>query len=335
MLLPVFGSAGAMTTFALQVVSALAETIAGPHQVIHANTTDDFSKAWQDRQSDNIIVLADVPDAELADTIRQSGLPFAVFIETGDSLIESIWEATSIDPSHARGRLVSIAALHDLILSPAAKVVCSDDRTKPARLLARIADHYRMPATEEQISQTLSRLGMADRPENTPILSITPVPIPEGAVPDERWRQHIADAFSGFAPLLEQQRVDRLSWPPPFFLASIDGKPGPLTGPIDLTGPARTIIWGPYVSLPPGRWLARPTFACSRNTAGCRMSGDIYSNIVHANWETILPEEGAYFFDIPFEVVDPRQGIEMRFFLKEGVIDGIFELQEVKLSRLE
>ena len=49
--------------------------------------------------------------------------------------------------------------------------------------------------------------------------------------------------------------LNKLDWPP-FALLRPEFPDRLTVGPIDLTGPARFIYYGPYFALPRGRWLA-------------------------------------------------------------------------------
>lgn len=333
MLLPVFGSAGNVSEFALQAVTALAEAAVGPHQLISANTGVDFSSAWNARQSDDVIAFSDSPDAELVELFSHADIPCSVFLESGRSIVETVWKVASTDLWPFRIREASLAALHDLALAPSAMIVSSDARGGRSKLLTSLAAHYHLPLTNDQLAGAMAKLGPGGGPE-APLIEVPPLPLQEGAAaPDSDWREHLSETLAGFAPLLDQQRVDTLTWPRQILLTIKGDKTEPVTGPIDLTGPARTLIWGPYLNLPKGRWSVRPTFACARNLAGCRMGVDIYAETVRAASDFVLPEEGTYSFELAFDIAEPRQAIELRFFLREGLIDGIFDLQSVSLSR--
>lgn len=333
MLLPVFGSAGSVGEFALRTVTVLAETAVGPHELIHANAANDFSAAWHNRKSDNVIAFSDSPDARLVQLFSHADIPCSVFIEPGHSIVASVWEISGKDLWPMRIREASLAALHDLILSPAAMLVRSDARLSLEKLLRGLAAHYRLPMTDDKLAQALARLGPKTRGDDE-LVSVPCLSLPEGhIVPDSRWREYLSLVFEGFAPLLERQRVDSLKWPREVLLAANGDTSGPLMKPIDLTGPARTLVWGPYLNLPTGRWSVQPTIACSRNPAGCRMAVDVYTDSILAASEFVLPEEGTYTFELVFDVAEPRQAMELRFFLREGMIDGLFDLLSIGLAR--
>lgn len=337
MLLAVFGTVGAVASFSLRAVECLAEAVQGTHYLIKSNSSTEFANAWEARKSDDVILFSDSPDATLTELILQSKVPFSVFVEPGDSIINSTWEAAGVDLWPARVRILSLAALHDLIVSSSAMVVRSDTRLRLEQLLTQLAVHYRLPATEEQIKQAAIKLGVNKREKGGPIVSVPSLPVPadKASCVDARWRERLAPLFANFAPLMECRRVDHLGWPSELFLAmGKNNTPEPLTTPVELTGPARTFIWGPYLNLPSGRWQAQITMTCARNPSGCRMAGDIYSDVVHAAWSFMLPEEGTYAFDIGFEVTEPRKAVEIRFFLREGMIDGSFNLRGVNFIRL-
>jgi hypothetical protein len=340
MLLPIFGSCGLVGSLALQIVSALAETCRRPHVVIHVGTGAEFSPVWQQRQSDDVILFSDSPDAALTARVLETGLPLVVFLETPASIVRSVWQVTKTDAGPMRVRALSLAALHDLALSSSALVVRSDEQSDLRDVIATIATHYGIAATDDQIGQVIARIAPEFAPDNrislATALDVLPLPIAEDAVdqtPEPLWRDDLAPVFESFAPLLEGRRVDHFVWPREVFLTLQNDAPVPLRKPIDLTGPARTLIWGPYLNLPLGNWQADVIFSCSENLAGCRMEIDVFSQEVLVNLNFDLPREGTYQLKLPIEIADPQKSLEVRFIQKDGTIEGRLDLQRVEFTR--
>lgn len=108
----------------------------------------------------------------------------------------------------------------------------------------------------------------------------------------------------------------------------------PMPAMISLVGPARILFYGPYLTLPRGNWTARSTVVVGDNKAGngLRIDVCIAGNVV-AMGDAVLPAEGAFAVDLPFEVEDATTAIEIRFASTEGAIDGWFDLEQVELIR--
>lgn len=142
----------------------------------------------------------------------------------------------------------------------------------------------------------------------------------------------MASCLRGFEPLLEKKPVNLMYWPPEVFLDS--GRQGaPLCGPLDLTGSARLLLYGPFLHLPRGSWIATVSFEVSQNLSGNLLKIDIYYDGVIGEWTCELPKNGNYTFDLPFEILDPRHAVQIRFYIMQGAIEGIFELKRVDLHR--
>ena len=65
--------------------------------------------------------------------------------------------------------------------------------------------------------------------------------------------------------------LEPIVWEPDLFYtneSTADGSYRPASGPIDITGRARFLIFGPYINLPPGAWSATAVIGFSAETAG-------------------------------------------------------------------
>lgn len=116
----------------------------------------------------------------------------------------------------------------------------------------------------------------------------------------------------------------------------LNGTPphGPAIGKIELTGPARCLIFGPYLHLPAGRWMAKYRFACTRNVSGNTFLIDVVSNLEVRNADVFeLREAGEFQHSIAFTHEDPWHALELRIVLSRGSIDGNFELLGLELER--
>jgi hypothetical protein len=75
-------------------------------------------------------------------------------------------------------------------------------------------------------------------------------------------------------------------------------------GPIDLTGPARFIYYGPYYALPSGAWRAEISLEVQDCFSDNQIAFDVSSGEVLAVVKTKLPPQGVFGCDISFQIHD-------------------------------
>ncbi len=105
-------------------------------------------------------------------------------------------------------------------------------------------------------------------------------------------------------------------------------------GPIDLTGPARFIHYGPYFALPRGRWRADLVFEVSGCLSDNQIAIDVVSGTVLSVIKMKLPPQGVYGCEIPFEIRVASNPVEIRLQLLTGAIEGFLALRSLNLSRV-
>jgi hypothetical protein len=123
-----------------------------------------------------------------------------------------------------------------------------------------------------------------------------------------------------------------ICWPREAFLLADD--PGrPLTGTIELVGPARFLVYGPYFHLPPGEWVATVELEVRDNATGNVLLVDACGGAEQQIFSLRLPASGLFKFSIPVRVLDAYRSIEMRAFLGEGAIEGWIDWRSVRFQR--
>ena len=129
------------------------------------------------------------------------------------------------------------------------------------------------------------------------------------------------------------RRLDKLEWP--VYALLRPEFPDRLTiGPIDLTGPARHVYFGPYFALPAGVWSAHVSLEVQDCLSENRIGIDVFASkvlsVVHAD----LPPRGVYGCEVRFEIEDPSKPVEIRVQLLTGAIEGVILLRKIELHRL-
>jgi len=133
-------------------------------------------------------------------------------------------------------------------------------------------------------------------------------------------------AFEG----LRRAAVDRARRPvhwsrAAFFDGDNQGKRPDLTN--DLTGPARIVYYGPYFSLPRGRWRAEMEIGLSEHTEELPILFEIVvEKSILCAVRAIAPGPGLFAADFEFENTDPNGRVEARVVILEGCIEGRISL---------
>ncbi len=130
-----------------------------------------------------------------------------------------------------------------------------------------------------------------------------------------------------YEPIARGQRLEKVEWPP-FALMRPDFPDRLTVGPIDLTGPARFIYYGPYFALPGGRWVAELVIEVSDCFSDNQIAIDVVSGGVLAAVKAKLPARGIYSCELAFDIRAPSNPIEIRLQLLTGAIEGVLMLRQ-------
>jgi len=133
---------------------------------------------------------------------------------------------------------------------------------------------------------------------------------------------------------LPLRSTTRIEWSPHLFEA--DGQNRQTAAQvIDLTGPARTILWGPYLYLPVGRWELCLRVSVDDDGAKKPFVFEVVGD--GASGEARLTVGKAGTFDLTFDALvnDPSRPIEIRVRLDRGAIFGSMTLDSVSFTMSE
>lgn len=108
-----------------------------------------------------------------------------------------------------------------------------------------------------------------------------------------------------------------------------------MRGPVDLSGPARCVLYGPYLHLPPGHWSARLVLGLAGHDGVEAFTVEIVCGDVIAKGR--FSTEGSGLFEVGMDFIhrDPHIPIEFRLFLDAGAIFGWLSRFEVCLELRE
>jgi hypothetical protein len=100
---------------------------------------------------------------------------------------------------------------------------------------------------------------------------------------------------------------------------------------IDLTGPARVLAYGPYVHLPPGRWILKATLAFSPTAVGSPFAIELHGNGLLGKCRFRPPAAGVFAASFVADVRSAHVPNEIRIISENGAIDGEIGIDHIQL----
>ncbi|WP_454850992.1 hypothetical protein [Rhizobium binxianense] len=344
-----FGMPGVMSSWGFAALHALAREAFGDYAVISTDTIEDLRQYVQNRVKRHALFVSQYPEPRLSELILRTNLPFLLFLENPVDAVSYLARCTEQrDAGLIRAVSASLACLEPFADAPAALIMRRNDIGGPSGidwLLGRIDKHFGTELSLDQMTRALQHVGLVipgeRKPPTSPKLEEAAASIITGYIPPQGSGAELDDAIreaaekvllplaAGRFPASSGQAV---SWPESTFYSG--DRPGESLGDIvDITGGARCLIYGPYFHLPVGRWNARLFFNVDEDCYGQTFTIEIHSAQLLGKLRICPQGIGSFEVIVPVEIADPRTGIEIRFLMDTGAIEGRLSSWSVDWSR--
>jgi hypothetical protein len=328
MVVAVFGVTPALTKFGTTLLQSLLSRFYGSCSVLAASTCDEI-KAFRSKAAAGVLYSEEPPEQLTIQFLLQEKIPIVALINTFSlATIELVSECgfPPLDAVRATSRWFS--AMSEVVAARNVLVVRGKIGSKEfGQVAGKIASFLGLRASPVTEAGTAEHWYDIDLPSAS---SINPADgVHASAV------SRLSPELQDYDHLLERGSNSRLRWPNSMFHLT-DKEATPATDYIELTGAARLLVFGPYLGLPRGRWIAAPAISVDDNRSGNSIMIDISTNLgteLLANVQAKLPATGDYWCEIPFETPYCHLPIEVRLFLKQGAIEGKLRFNGVTLRR--
>ncbi|RBP08689.1 hypothetical protein DFR50_12476 [Roseiarcus fermentans] len=328
----------------MNMVRALIQVAFGDHDVFCANTAVELEARLADlsRAGDRCaMAYSDYPQREVLAAYGALSAPLVICAD--DFLTVAHYSVVSREyggVDAARFASMALVNIEPVISAPPAlSLLVNDPSIRLRDLAARLADLYQLPFDDAALRVVRRVLGQAeDGDESLNDYAATCLTDfrPARAMLEDRspLENELLDVLAGsYAPIAQGRSLEALEWPP-FALLRPDFPDRLTVGPIDLTGPARFIHYGPYFALPEGRWLADLVIEVSECLSDNQIAIDVVSGTILTARKMKLPPQGVYSCEIPFEITVPANPVELRLQLLTGAIEGQLMLRGIHLRRV-
>jgi hypothetical protein len=292
--------------------------VAGKTLRLHISSLEQLRDGFARREGGSVLMTSDFPDADLAAFVCQSGLPLIVFSD--DPAAALAWTAQSREMSAEDAtRFCSriYASLAPNLAASRKLVVHRRGEAAPERVAAGIIEFLWPGRGDWLVAGALAFLAEAGLLVEPPLAEREPVGDEDALA-----------ALTSYGEVLLGRWPEEIDWPLRLFTRP-DGSAW--TAPFDLTGPARVVLYGPYMHLPAGDWTARVEFEIDGAVSGVEAMTDVRLNEVVTEKFFEMPAKGIYAYDLNFHVSDPHHAVEIRLFTRRSVIEGVFLPRSVRV----
>ena len=343
-LISVLGTPSPLFYATANAVRALTDATVGQHVVVNANSLAALRAKFPTpsaRDGKPVVILSDYPQPDLLATLVGADAPMTVCADDFTTIAHlSVVSREFYGAAAARFASMALVNIEPIITAPPPyTAVVNDPRKKLTEVLADLADLYGLRLEAEKLEKVLRALSVADRSgatlgdyaakvigvkENAREKLERQSPLENGLI------DFLSPQYSGIAL---GRRLETLEWPAYALLRP--EFPDRLTiGPIDLTGPARFIHYGPYFALPAGAWSVDISIETSDCFSEDLFEIDVTAGQVLSIVQAKLPQRGVHGCQVRFQLDDPLKPIEVRLKILTGAIEGVMQLRSITLHRL-
>ncbi len=340
MLFVLFGTPSIEFAACVDIAAAALTVLAGPMDRFAVNSRSDLQQAWRRRAHPAVLVTSEAPDASLVALLRSASAPIFVILSEPVETAASLVRDRDMEPRLAiRTASLCFASLEPVLVDPdfATAGIAVGRATTVGELMEALLPFLGIEAEGERLERLERQMATLDADWRALAVRDAARRHPGwrsvGSALSEPERRLAAEALHAYRALAARRPVDEARWPLPL-LMRLDEPDEPATGEIDLTGQARTIVYGPYMGLPAGLWRVEVALSVRDNGSGNMLLAQVSCLVIHAELRVPLPADGDLSLALDIAIADPKCPTELRLSIDEGAIEGILMLRDVSVRRL-
>lgn len=302
------------------LLRCLVEQRSGSAEAVSVNGLEDLAAAAIRSNAANLVACSRQPASRLRSEVLQSQRPFLLALGDPRAAVRRMFEHLGDVADATRVAACSCAALVALARAPQALVVGPSDGRSLRQLAAAIADHFALPLDPGEVQH------IADQ--------FTAIDLPAEKTETDRWWERLSEreretasgALAAYAEYFAGHEIERLVWQPPLFYIGeepISSVLVPATRPADLTGRPRFVLYGPFLNLPPGPWLADVVLGFSAEAADMSLTVEVFAGDRLASARIEVVGEQVIETRLGFTIEDSSdEPVQIRVATERAAFDG-------------
>lgn len=299
-----------------------------------------LATALLNEEKSEIIAVARVPDRAYVDAVCRTGSPFLVALADPRRVALYLHSGAGLEPMSAvRVTGASCACLVGTLLLGRANPIWTDDLTADtARLATCLLSVLRLPADAANVARAREivarrldgarqwRMGEED------VSTVLRTALPEESA------FAVEAALAGYVPAFSGEALGHLTATRALFYSTETSAPL-VTSTIDVTGRPRCLVYGPYISLPPGNWTLQLVLAFSKELAGMPFTLEV-SRGDRRGWSEVgrvsfVASVGRYVGQVSFNHQKPDTTLQFKLLTDKAAFDGQVSVGFAELSRFD
>jgi hypothetical protein len=311
------------------LVSQLARHVLGSVEVLSLNTLEELALAMIRTDASHFVVCSRQPGGGVQTALTQAGKRFIAVLDEPRIALRDLALQPGFDLVAAtRAVASSCAAMLGYAAFPGALVLTADGEARdPLSIATAIARHLELNVSEPEIRTIICRLKK------------------EGILPgrsaDNVWWNSLTEAektlvngaLGAYLDYFTGGDLTGITWERELFFVG-DQPNEQATRPIDVTGRARCLIYGPYIMLPPGSWSISILLGFSKEAAEIGYVAEVVAG-THLSRVNLQPEgDGVFEANLTISIeASMDHPVEVRLFSERAGFDGRLALGQVTLRR--
>jgi len=310
------------------VIARLARHVLGPVEVVSLNTLEELGLAMIRSGASHLVVCSRQPGGALQTALAQAGRRFIAVLDEPRAALRELAIRPGYDLVGATRTLACCcASMLGYTSAPGVLLLSEANSRDPVSVATTIADHLELAVSEADIESIVSALK------------------DEGIVPvqgeEDGWWDRLAEperalvngALGAYVDYFAGGDFSSVTWERELFFIG-DQPAEKANRPIDVTGRARCLIFGPYITLPPGSWSVSVLFGFSKEAAELGYIVEVVAG-PHVSRINLRPEgEGVFEANLAISI-EPAMDhpVEVRLFNEHAGFDGRLALGSATWTR--
>ena len=318
----VFGLPGPRTRTAAAALQTIIQIARQECVSAEVNSVQDWDKACAAGR--NVVVISQYPSPEICKQVARSGIPALIMVDEPLQAATLLAADLPSDIVAIRAVSASVACLGTLF-GQGDEIIGQSNASNLDAFIVRVADQYDVNLSSQDLERVEFHVAELSR------LGVVFADLPDVVEPTTRLSELAMAVLPKFGNPEEEGLAASVEWPSSLFLLG-DSPDTQMQGPVDLAGPARCVLYGPYMHLPSGRWSALVTLELADCFGDRPFTLEIVCGDVIAKGRFYCEGSGAFETRLDFEHRDPHVPIELRLFQDAGEISGAITGFDINLQ---
>jgi hypothetical protein len=334
MVLFLFGIPGRFDDWCHAAITRIAEMTVGPLTAVSPASPEELGLALIEAEGSNVLVKGFLPGAWVRRILVATNKPSVICLNDPRRAARELISNNGLELADAARWVGSSCALIVPCISlPGALVLHADrDWHRPGDAVQALARHFGLaiePVDSHRIAAELAAAGLGPQDGSS---ASDPNQLPE---PGPTILNGAVDSYLNY---FSGSSLGPITWFRELFFTD---NHQPAAHAVDMTGRVRSLIYGPYFRLPPGKWAAEMVLGFSQEAADMSFVVDVKSTVVDLKTgESVLgstsirpAQQGVFSVNLSFMIGEENDHpIEFRVINERAAFEGRVMLGHVTLS---